>query len=131
MLAILMAFSWSVIRTPVRAQQQIADTNGVSAKRQNVILLHLPSLNRRVWFLGVGMRDVHVLRGELPVPTIRQNQKVIYVVKEPLSVEIGPTRLDFTGPDVLLNNQSLGASLNAVVGKDHRILIGAFVRDFD
>jgi hypothetical protein len=100
-------------------------------ERDRVVLLIFESLNRRVWVLDASKTDVHAIEGVLPKPTVGKNGEAVYVLKKPLLIQIRETRIDFSETRILVNGQTMGSSLNAVVSKDGRVSIGAFLRDFD
>jgi hypothetical protein len=102
-----------------------------AAERDRTVLLIFGPLNKRVWVLDASKTDVHAVEGALPKPTVGRNGETVYVPKKPVVIEIRETRIDFSETRILVNGQTMGSSLNAVVSKDGRVSIGAFLRDFD
>lgn len=126
--ALLVAFSCAQA-TPEHGT--FADAASQLNSTKPTILLRCEAINKRIWILGAKASDVHVLRGTLPKAAIGRNGEVVYMLKQAVSMEVRGTRVLFSGSDVLLDSRPMGASLNAVVSRDRRVIMDAFIRDFD
>ena len=100
-----------------------------SARKKTVQISFISPKKFNLWILGVSSGEIHIADASNILHT--PNTQEIIFIKAPSIIKFKKIKVVSDEKDIKINGNSIDGGINAVVDEDGKILMHAFIRNFD